>query len=112
MEQNKSVLEIETMFKEYKHLEEMLRESMHDYLSRVLMDTSEDKPLEKHIYLSNIEGFGISILNFPLIYSMWQRPTEGLIYFAFEQNNSLTIEFNFMLTEDLLTICKHIEEDI
>lgn len=112
MEQNKSVLEIETMFEEYKHLEEMLRESMRNYLSRVLMDTSEDKPLEKPICLSNIEGFGISILNFPCVYKMWQHPTEGFIYFAFEQNNSLIIEFDFMLTEDLLTICKHIEEDI
>lgn len=106
--QNKSVSEIETMFEEYKHLEKILRESMRNYLSRILMD----KPLEKQIYLSNIEGFGISTLNFPCVYKMWQYPTKGLIYFAFDQNSSSTIEFDLMLTEDLLTICKHIEEDI
>ena len=59
----------------------------------------------------DVEGFRISTLNFHCVYKMWQYPTKGLIYFAFDQNSNLTIEFDFMLTEDLLTICKHIEED-
>ena len=42
--QNKSVLEMETMFEQYNYLDKLLRESMRNYLSRELMNTSEDNP--------------------------------------------------------------------
>lgn len=109
--QNKSVLEMETMFEQYNYLDQLLRESMRNYLSRELMDTSEDNPRVETICLVNAEGFGLSTLNFPWIYKLWQHPTEGIIYFAYDKEGKEIVEFDHMLTEDLLTICKHIGEN-
>lgn len=81
---------------------------MRNYLSKELMNTSEDNPRVETICLINAEGFGLSTLNFPWIYKLWQHPTEGIIYFAYDKEGKEIVEFDHMLTEDLLTICKHI----
>lgn len=109
--QNKSVLEMETMFEQYNYLDKLLRKSMRNYLSRELMNTSEDNPRVETICLINAEGFRLSTLNFPWIYKLWQNPTEGIIYFAYDREGKEIVEFDHMLTEDLLTICKHIGEN-
>ena len=108
--QNKSQLEIETMFEQYNHLDKLLRESMRNYLSRELMNTSEENPRIETICLTNREGFGLSSLNYPWIYKMWQHPSEGTIYFAYDSDCNNILEFDEMLTEDLVTICNTINE--
>jgi hypothetical protein len=102
---------METMFEQYNYLDQLLRESMRNYLSRELMNTSEDNPRVETICLINAEGFGLSTLNFPWIYKLWQNPTEGIIYFAYDREGKEIVEFDHMLTEDLLTICKLIGEN-
>ena len=82
---------------------------MRRYLSRILTDTSENNPLKKKICLVSEEGFGLSSLNFPWIYEMWQN-ADGVICFVFDVAGGDVVEFDLMLTEDLLTICKEISE--
>ena len=106
--QNKSVVEMETMFEQYNYLDKLLRESMRNYLSRELINTSEDNPRVETICLVNADGFGLSPINFPWIYKLWKNPTDGIIYFAFDKEGKDIVKFDHMLTEDLLTICKHI----
>lgn len=105
--QNKTISEIETIAEQYNNLEELLRNSIHNYLSRKLMDTSEDTPLEIDIALECKESFGLSSLDLPWIKKIWQDPVEGIIYFVYDTDT--VIEFDRMNTENLLTICKHIE---
>ncbi|MEE1072785.1 MAG: hypothetical protein U0L26_10510, partial [Cellulosilyticum sp.] len=80
------------------------------YLSRKLMYTSVENPLETKICLVNSEGFGLSSLNFPWIYYMYQDPSEGIIYFGFDETDSEPVEFDEMLLEDLITICKELDK--
>jgi hypothetical protein len=101
------MFEIETMFEQYNYYNKLVRESMRNYLSKELIDTSEDNPRIKSICLINAEGFGLSTLDFPWIYKLWQNPTEGIIYFAYD--NEDIVEFDYMSTKDLLTICKFLE---
>lgn len=107
---NKSVLDIQQLQAQYNFIEKMLRESMRKYLSRLLMNTSEDNPLKCKICLVNAEGFGLSTLNFPWVYEMWQHPTEGVIYFNYDPDGEELVEFDYMLLEDLVTICKELGE--
>ena len=106
---NKTLAEIETTYEQYQYLETMVRESMRRYLSRLLMNTSEEKPHRQDICLITEQGFGLSSLNFPWIYKIWQNQTEGTIYFEFDKVGEEVVEFDLMLTEDLLTICKEIK---
>lgn len=105
---NKNVTELESMHVQYKFLENMLRESVRKYLSKLLMNTSEENPLECKICLVNDEAIGLSTLNFPWVYKMWQHPTEGIIYFHYDTTDTDPVEFDAMLLEDLITICKEL----
>ena len=107
---NKNVTELESMHVQYKFLENMLRESVRKYLSRILMHTSVENPLKTKICLVNSEAFGLSSLNFPWIYYMYQDLTEGIIYFGFDETDSEPVEFDAMLLEDLITICKELDK--
>ena len=83
-----------------------LRESIRHYLSLKLMDTNENSPLTCNIVI-DFEAFGLSTLNMPTIISMYQHPTEGIIYFKYEGVEEY-IEFDNMLTEDLIIIIKYL----
>lgn len=107
---NKEVTDITQYHEQYKTLETLLKESIRKYLSRKLMFTSIENPLRTQICLVNSEGFGLSSLNFPWIYYMYQDPVEGIIYFGFDETDSEPVEFDEMLLEDLLTICKELGE--
>lgn len=106
---NKTLTDIETSYNQYKDLEKFIRESIRRYLSRILMNTSEDNPLKCKICLTNEEGFGLSTLNYPWIYEIWQHPTEGIIYFNYDPDGEELVEFDYMLLEDLITICKELD---
>lgn len=106
---NKSVVDIKEYFMQYQYLEKLLRESIRKYLSKLLINTSEDNPLKCKICLISEEGFGLSTLNFPWIYEIWQHPTEGIIYFNYDQDEEDLVEFDHMLLEDLVTICRELD---
>lgn len=106
---NKTLTDIETSYSQYKDLEKFIRESVRRYLSKILMNTSEDNPLKCKICLTNEEGFGLSTLNFPWIYEIGQHPTEGIIYFNYDPDGEELVEFDYMLLEDLITICKELD---
>lgn len=105
---NKEVTDITQYHEQYKTLETLLKESIRKYLSKKLMDTSEDNPLKTQICLVNSEAFGLSTLNFPWIYYIYQDPVEGIIYFGFDETDSEPVEFDAMLLNDLITICKEL----
>ena len=107
---NVPVDSLQALFDQFKSQEQFLRESIRHYLSAKLMDTSEDNPMKCKICLVNEEGFGLSTLNFPWIYEMWQHPTEGIIYFNYDPDGEDLVEFDHMLLEDLVTICKELGE--
>lgn len=106
---NKEVTDITQYHEQYKNLETLIKESIRKYLSKKLMNTSVENPLKTQICLVNSEGFGLSSLNFPWVYYMYQDPVEGIIYFGFDETDSEPVEFDEMLLEDLITICKELD---
>ena len=107
---NKEVTDITQYHEQYKTLETLIKESIRKYLSKKLMNTSVENPLQTKICLVNSEGFGLSSLNFPWIYYIYQDPIEGVIYFGFDETDSEPAEFDEMLLEDLITICKELDK--
>lgn len=82
-------------------------ESYRKILSKKLMDTNEGNQLKVYIPLENNESFGLSTLQLPTVVSIWQHPSEGIIYFKFEGQNDY-IEFDDMKPEELEQIIKEL----
>ena len=82
-------------------------ESYRKFLSKKLMDTNEENQLKVYIPLENDETFGLSSLELPTIISMWQHPSEGIIYFKFEGQNDY-VEFDDMELECLDQVIKEL----
>lgn len=92
---NKNVREINAMRND-------LIEAIHNFLSRVLMDTSEDKPLKCDICLEMRGTYGLSSNCMPYVTKMWQDPEEGWI--QFEIDESYVRDFGDMDIEELMNI--------
>lgn len=98
--QNKTVSEIEDM---YSILEEAVRHN----LSAKLMHTSEDNPLEVNISLEF--GYcGISCAEMPTITSIFQDPSEGIIWVKYEYAGDYT-ELDELHIEDKIQIAKDLD---
>ena len=82
-------------------------ESYRKFLSKKLMDTNEENQLKVYIPLENDETFGLSTLQLPTVISIWQHPSEGIIYFKFEGQNDY-VEFDDMELEYLDQIIKEL----
>ena len=82
-------------------------ESYRKFLSKKLMDTNEENQLKVYIPLENDESFGLSTLQLPTVISIWQHPSEGIIYFKFEGQNDY-VEFDDMELECLDQIIKEL----
>lgn len=76
-------------------------------LSKKLMDTNEENQLKVYIPLENNESFGLSTLQLPTVISIWQHPSEGIIYFKFEGQDDY-VEFDDMELECLDQIIKEL----
>ena len=81
-------------------------ESYRKFLSKKLMDTNEENQLKVYIPLENDESFGLSTLQLPTIISMWQHPSEGIIYFKFDGQDDY-VEFDDMELEELEQIINY-----
>ena len=82
-------------------------ESYRKFLSKKLMDTNEENQLKVYIPLENDETFGLSSLQLPTVISIWQHPSEGIIYFKFEGQDDY-VEFDDMEPEYLDQIIKEL----
>lgn len=82
-------------------------ESIRKFLSKKLMDTNEENQLKVYIPLENEESFGLSTLSLPTIISIWQHPSEGIIYFKFDGQDNY-VEFDDMDLEYLEQIIKEL----
>ena len=98
---NKSVKQIEQMYND-------LLESIRHNLPLKLMDTSEDNPLEVYIPLEH-GAVGLSTLDMPAITKIYQRPSEGIIYVRFEEDD-YDIELDNLYMEDMISILKELEQ--
>lgn len=71
------------------------------------MDTNEENQLKVYIPLENKESFGLSTLLLPTVISIWQHPSEGIIYFKFDGQDNY-VEFDDMDVEYLEQIIKEL----
>lgn len=86
-----------------------VRELIRQSLSKILMDTSEDNPLECHIVLEHPEDQGLSSLLLPTVRKIWQHPTEGWVTCEFI--GRYTKDFDNLEVEELLQILKGLEDE-
>ncbi|MBQ3950728.1 MAG: hypothetical protein II661_09655 [Bacteroidales bacterium] len=71
---NKSFDDIYAFYnEEYYPMEYFIRSMIRQYISRNLMDTSEDKPLECEITVETDNACGLSSLQMPHISAMYQE---------------------------------------
>lgn len=83
----------------------MNRKQLRKKFSALLMDTSEEKPLECNIPFE--DSYGLSTLELPTVVSMFQIP-EGIIYFQIE-GVQYPMEFDEFSVEDLREILKFLD---
>lgn len=60
-------------------MQEQLNQSIRNFYSRNLIDTSSDNPLNVSITLTTPDAFGLSSNDMIRIEKIWQHPTEGYI---------------------------------
>ena len=94
--------DIERLYNGLKDTERDLREELRHLYSPLLMDTDEDNPMKCDIPLER-NAFGISTLEMPHVTGVWQHPTEGWIFFNFD-DNGCPCDFDDMDTQDLIDI--------
>ena len=106
---NRSIGEINAMYSILDKENDIIRQSIREYVSRILIDTSEEKPLEVLIILDSEDAFGISDLEKPCIISIYQVPSEGWIYLQFEGLN-LETDFDTLTTYEQIQVLRYLVE--
>lgn len=86
----------------------MKREDLRHKLSAILMDTDEQHPLECNILIGESEALGLGSLELPLVTSVFQQPSEGIIWFNI-YGCIYPIEFDDMNLEDIINIINYFE---
>ena len=93
---------------EIKNMVSIVRESIRQFFSRMLMDTSADNPKQCRITISTPEDMGLSDMLKPTVIAMYQDPVEGIIYFLFEGCSDYE-EFDNIDNDTLMQIMEEIE---
>ena len=86
----------------------MKREQLRKKFSSILMDTSEENPLECYIPFG--DSYGLSTLQLPTVTSMFQIPNEGIIYFQIE-GVQYPMEFDEFSNAELKEILKFLTNE-
>ena len=84
------------------------KEKLRRRLSTILMDTDEQHPLEYNVLIGESEAQGLSSLELPIVVSVFQQPSEGIIWFNIEGCKD-PIEFDDMNLEDIINIINYFE---
>lgn len=103
---NKSLEEIQEMYRALEEQESHLRQCIRERLSAILMDTSEENPLQCDIVLDS-EAFGLSTNEMTRVIKLFQHPSEGIICFIIE-GFEYPLDMDTFSTYDLITILKHL----
>ena len=82
---NKSPKDIYDTYDRLEFAKREFRESARLFLSRLLMDTSEEHPMECDFIVEPEGTFGLSTLEMPHLKAMWMDPIEGIIYLQYEE---------------------------
>ena len=101
LSQNRSLEEIKSMVS-------IVRESIRNFFSRMLMDTSADNPKQCRITIYTPEDMGLSDMLKPTVIAMYQEPVEGIIYFLFEGCSNYE-EFDNIDNDILMQIMEEID---
>ena len=74
------------------------------------MDTNEQQPMQCRYVVGDAYSWGLSTLEMPTITSMFQEPSEGIIWLQFEGEQEPR-EFDDMEKSDLEELLNDLEED-
>ena len=91
-------------------IRKMKREQIRRKLSALLMDTDEQHPMECYYVVGDAYSCGLSTLLMPTIISMFQEPSEGIIWFQFEGEQEPR-EFDDMIRSDLNELLEQLIDD-
>lgn len=94
-----------------EYIKDKLRDNenvIYQSVSKLLINTSEENPLECEIVIETPKDCGLSSLLLPRINKIWQDPEEGWIRLQYEGNNNI-IDFEYLDIEEKLQILKYLE---
>ena len=89
--------------------EEDFRESARHFLSRILMDTDEDNPMQCSIVLESTTPM-MSSLDALEVTSMWQEPEEGIIWVQL-YGFGCPLELDNIRSEELIEIIEYFDNE-
>lgn len=95
-------------FEEIQEIAILLRESMRQYFSRMLIDNDEENPMLCDIIINSPENFGLNDAQIPHLTGLFSLLNEGIIYIQID--NDEYIEFDEFSLDTLYWIIKSIEE--
>ena len=81
-------------------IEDVLMEDLRHKISALLMNNSEQNPLDCYITIGEDEAMGLSSLELPTVIQAFQEPSEGIIWFRMEGMEE-PIEFDSFRVKDL-----------
>ena len=87
-----------------RDIEQIIRQSV----SKLLIDTSKENPLECEIVIDPIEAFGLSSSLLPCINTIWQDPLEGYINFKYEGSDGIR-DFDSLEINERLQVLEYLE---
>lgn len=87
------------------------REKLRRRLSAILMDTDEQHPMECNVLIGESEAQGLSSLELPVVVSVFQQPSEGIIWFNIYGCKD-SIEFDDMNLEDIVKVINYFEGNV
>ena len=82
--QNNDIHELEFKLIKLVNLFDDVNESLRHFASRMLMDTSEENPMEIDLIVDTDEDQGLSDLEKLCVKKIYQEPSEGVIWVLFE----------------------------
>lgn len=89
-----------------RNIEQIIRQSV----SKLLIDTSKENPLECEIVIDPIEAFGLSSSLLPCINTIWQDPLEGYINFKYEGSDGIR-DFDSLEINERLQVLEYLEDE-
>lgn len=106
---NNDIPQLRSKYTSFRKIEHDFRESARHFLSRMLMDTDEDNPMQCSIVLESTAPM-MSSLDALEITSMWQEPQEGVIWVQFYGFGS-PLELDDIRSEELIEIIEYFDNE-
>jgi hypothetical protein len=105
--QNRQIWEIDQMASTIQNETFILRQAIREYISRLIMNSSEESPAILNFNLEVEESCGLSSLQMPYASVVWQDSPDGTIYVMIDEN---IVDLDDIAVSEQIQILRHLIE--